>query len=238
MKVLNNVVTCFPSAKLTFSSQRLSQDISLLLHEISLSLEISVHESRSLQFLRKKIQDGTSRISALQCITLTPIPPRICWQWMVWFEYIYTNNPNPNPYFVYESLICRRQFWRMEISVDRYGEALPRVPARYPLYTIFDRKGASFVYRSLTNGTPFTYLVLFFTSFNCYKCAVFKMWINHKTKKCSRLFYSHKIQLLILLSIFTDQFDRFPFPFIYSRTCEIPRPLIPKAWKRYWVLLR
>ena len=26
--------------------------------------------------------------SALQCITLTPTPPRICWQWMVWFEYI------------------------------------------------------------------------------------------------------------------------------------------------------
>ena len=54
----------------------------------------------------------------------------------------------------------------MEISVDRYGEALPRVPAPYPLYTIFDRKGAPFVYRSLTNGTPFTYLVLFFLPFS------------------------------------------------------------------------
>ena len=38
----------FPSAKLTFSSQWLSQDISLFLHEISLSLEISVHKSLSL----------------------------------------------------------------------------------------------------------------------------------------------------------------------------------------------
>ena len=75
---------------------------------------------------------------------------------------IYTNNPNPNPYFVYESLICRCQFWRMEISVDRYGKALPRVPAPYRLYTIFDSKGAPFVYRSLTNGTPLTYVVLFF----------------------------------------------------------------------------
>ena len=37
-----------PSAKLTFSSQWISQDISLFLHEISLSLEISVHKSRSL----------------------------------------------------------------------------------------------------------------------------------------------------------------------------------------------
>ena len=38
----------FPSAKLTFSVQWLSQDISLFLHEISLSLEISVHKSLSL----------------------------------------------------------------------------------------------------------------------------------------------------------------------------------------------
>ena len=38
----------FPSAKLTFSSQWLSQDISLFLHEISLSLEISVRKSLSL----------------------------------------------------------------------------------------------------------------------------------------------------------------------------------------------
>ena len=38
----------FPSANLTFSSQWLSQDISFFLHEISLSLEISVHKSLSL----------------------------------------------------------------------------------------------------------------------------------------------------------------------------------------------
>ena len=37
-----------PSTKLTFSSQWISQDISLFLHEISLSLEISVHKSLSL----------------------------------------------------------------------------------------------------------------------------------------------------------------------------------------------
>ena len=41
----------FPSAKLTFSSQWHSQDISIFLHEISLSLETSV---QSLQFLTKK----------------------------------------------------------------------------------------------------------------------------------------------------------------------------------------
>ena len=38
----------FPSAKLTFSSQWLSQDISLFLQEISLSLEIYVHKSLRL----------------------------------------------------------------------------------------------------------------------------------------------------------------------------------------------
>ena len=38
----------FPSAKLTFSSQWFSQDISLFLHDIWLSLEISVHKSLSL----------------------------------------------------------------------------------------------------------------------------------------------------------------------------------------------
>ena len=53
--------------------------------------------------------------SALQCITFTPTPeltpPRTCWQWRVWFEYMYFNNPNrsPNSYFVYDSLICQRQ---------------------------------------------------------------------------------------------------------------------------------
>ena len=43
-----------------------------------------------------------------------------------------------------------------------YGEAPPRGSALYPLYIIFDRKGAPLVYRSLTNGTPFTYLVFFY----------------------------------------------------------------------------
>ena len=38
----------FPSAKLTFSSPWLSQDIPLFLHKISLSLEIPVHKSLSL----------------------------------------------------------------------------------------------------------------------------------------------------------------------------------------------
>ena len=46
-----------------------------------------------------------------------------------------------------------------------YGKAPPRGPAPYPLYIIFDRKGAPFVFRSLTNDTPFTYLVLLMPCF-------------------------------------------------------------------------
>ena len=41
----------------------------------------------------------------------------------------------------------------------------------------------------------------------------FKIWINHETKMFSRLFrlfpHSHKIYLVALLGIFTDQTDRF-----------------------------
>ena len=66
----------FPSAKLTFSCQWLSQDISLFLHEISLSLEISVHKSLSLFSIARVGFDLGA--SALQCTTLTPTPPRIC----------------------------------------------------------------------------------------------------------------------------------------------------------------
>ena len=157
-----------------------------------------------------------------------------------WFDLnIYTNNPNPNSYFVYESLNLStsvladgNKCWPLRRGSSPSSSPLPFI---YYLW----QKRCSFRIPFTDKWYPFHIpKFFFFTSFNCYKCAVFKMWINHKTKKCSRLFYSHKIQLLILLSIFTDRFDRFPFPFIYSRTSEIPHPLIPEAWKRYWVLLR
>ena len=48
--------------------------------------------------------------SALRCITLTPNRPR-GFADNEWFDLnIHCKNPNPNPYFVYESLICQRQF--------------------------------------------------------------------------------------------------------------------------------
>ena len=50
-----------------------------------------------------------------------------------------------------------------------------------------------------------------FIPFNCCKCTV----INHKVRMFSRLFHSHKMNLLALSGFFTEQNDRFPFPFIY-----------------------
>ena len=51
----------FPSAKLTSSSQWLSQEISLFLHEVSLSLEISVHKSPQRKFFPLQwISHGTA----------------------------------------------------------------------------------------------------------------------------------------------------------------------------------
>ena len=38
--------------------------------------------------------------------------------------------------------------------------------------------------------------------FNCCKCTVFKIWINHKTRTSSQLFHSHKIHFLVLLQLF------------------------------------
>ena len=55
----------FPFAKLTLSCQWLSQDISLFLHEISLSLEILFIKVKvSSIFKEKKIQKCTSRIQS------------------------------------------------------------------------------------------------------------------------------------------------------------------------------
>ena len=45
--------------------------------------------------------------------------------------------------------------------------------------TILDRKGTPFVYPLVTNGTPFTYLILNAASlFNCCKYTIFTIWIN------------------------------------------------------------
>ena len=81
-----------------------------------------------------------------------------------------------------------------------YGEAaLPQCPTPHPYIPLLPRKGTSFVYLLLTNGTVSpTYLELCIP-FNCCKYTVSKIWINHKTRTFSWLFQCHKIDLLALV---------------------------------------
>ena len=73
-------------------------------------------------------------------------------------------------------------------------------------YTFFERKGSPFVYVLSTNGTPFTYPFLEFgIPFNCFKCTVLKILINHTTNTFSGLCLSHDIHLLALLILFISQ---------------------------------
>ena len=73
----------FPSAKLKSFSLWLSQGISLSYIKFLCLLKFLFVKSKSLQFLRKK-KFRTGRVgfdlgaSALQSITFTPTPPRIC----------------------------------------------------------------------------------------------------------------------------------------------------------------
>ena len=65
------------------------------------------------------------------------------------------------------------------------------------LYTIFDRKGITFVYLLLTNDTPFTYKVQNFASLLTAVNApsLKRKLINHKTRTFCQLFHSHKMHV-------------------------------------------
>ena len=52
-------------------------------------------------------------------------------------------------------------------------------------------------------------------SFNCCNRTIFMNKVNHTTRMFCRHFHSHKMQLLVLLGIFTDRNERFPYTFIY-----------------------
>ena len=84
------------------------------------------------------------------------------------------------------------------------GRLLPEVQPLNLLGTIFLKK-----------WYPFHIPCSEFYPFNYRKCTVLKVWINHKTRMFSRLFHSHKMHLLALLGLFTDQNDIFPYPSIY-----------------------
>ena len=110
-----------------------------------------------------------------------------------------------------------------------YGTAIQRELANLPVgipKTFYEGRlrpevrPLTLLYNFLTEQVPLSYTFYWHpclelcNPFNCWKCTVFKIWINHKTRTFSRLFLSHKRHLLALLNLFTDRNDRFPYPFI------------------------
>ena len=55
------------------------------------------------------------------------------------------------------------------------------------------------------------------STFNCCKCTIFWIWIDHYTRKFSCLFHNYTMRPLALLGPFTDHNDRFPTPFKYFK---------------------
>ena len=94
-----------------------------------------------------------------------------------------------------------------------WGGFAPRSNPLTLLYTIFWKKRC----------TPFLYCTFYWQPsvdvcipFNCSKCTVFVIWINHKTRTFSRSFRNQRMHLLALLGL-SDQNDRFCYPFIYLK---------------------
>ena len=60
--------------------------------------------------------------------------------------------------------------------------------------------------------------------FNCYKCTIFEILINHKARTFSGIFLSHNIHLLVLvLGLFTERNDKV-FTTTYTSTSETATP--------------
>ena len=86
-----------------------------------------------------------------------------------------------------------------------------------PFYIHFWQQRCPFRIPSINNwnGTPFTCSLELCIPFNCCKGTVW-IWMNHKTTTFSRPFHSHaSVSSCGVLGLFTDQNDRFPYPFIY-----------------------
>ena len=73
------------------------------------------------------------------------------------------------------------------------GEAQPHGLTPYPFIPPFLTERYPFVYLSLTNGTPLTYLpsLELCIPFKCCKYTVFEIWINHQTRTFSGLLHSY-----------------------------------------------
>ena len=90
-----------------------------------------------------------------------------------------------------------------------------------PFYTpFFERKGVPLSYTFYWQPS-----VEVCIPFNCSKCTVFVIWINHKTRMFPQSFHNHRMHLLALLGL-SDQNDRFCYPFIYLK----PEKGTPPPW--------
>ena len=86
----------------------------------------------------------------------------------------------------------------------RGGSTLRSNPLSF-FHTVFERKATPLNIPSMGTRFPFHIPSLeLFSLFNCWKCTVFKIWINHKTRTFCRLFHSHKMHL-------SDRNDLLPF---------------------------
>ena len=75
-------------------------------------------------------------------------------------------------------------------------EAQPRDPTPYPFIYQFWPKRYPFCIPSVDKWYPFHIPGLELCIPDCCKCTVFEIWIHHKTRTFSRLFYSQKMHLL------------------------------------------
>ena len=101
-----------------------------------------------------------------------------------------------------------------------------------PFYTAFSQKRYPFHIPSTDKWHHFHIPSLeLCILFNCCKCTVFQVWINHKIRFC-RLFHSHKKNASVSpFCPFYDRNDKSPYPLI-STVKSLPFH-IPEAWKRY-----
>ena len=103
-------------------------------------------------------------------------------------------------------------------STKFYTERLPpEVQPLTLLYTFLTAKvPLSYTFYQQLKWYPFHIPIIeLCIPFNCCKCTVW-IWMNHKTTTFSRLFHSHaSVSSCGVLGLFTDQNDRFPYPFIY-----------------------
>ena len=96
------------------------------------------------------------------------------------------------------------------------GRLCPKVQPLQPLTLLnnmFDWEGSPSIHVGwYPFHTPSLELCI---HFNCCKCTALKIRLNHKTRMFSWHFHSHKMHLLALLGLFTDQNERFSYPFIF-----------------------